>query len=40
MAKLTKEQVVEYLENLTLLEASELVKELAAAWEARYGKKK
>lgn len=28
MAKLTKEQVVEYLENLTLLEASELVKEL------------
>ena len=28
MAKLTKEEVVEYLENLTLLEASELVKDL------------
>lgn len=28
MSKLTKEQVVEYLENLTLLEAADLVKEL------------
>ena len=28
MSELTKEQVVSYLENLTLLEASELVKEL------------
>lgn len=28
MANLTKEQVVEYLQNLTLLEAAELVKEL------------
>lgn len=28
MSKVTKEQVVEFLENLTLLEAAELVKEL------------
>ena len=28
MASVTKEQVVEFLENLTLLEAAELVKEL------------
>lgn len=28
MASVTKEQVVEYLENLTLLEAADLVKEL------------
>ena len=28
MSKATKDQVVEFLENLTLLEAAELVKEL------------
>ena len=33
MSKITKEQFVEYLENLTLLEAAELVKEL----ESKFG---